>query len=137
MAEKGVEEKDKGEKTEEEQEEKKSGGAFDQNNWQFTDPYEIALIRSLATFPGKVQECADGLKIHPMAAYLRDCAQLFNQFYRECPVIKATGQERESRLVLVQSFKTVVAQGLDLLGIEAPEYTLKVLQHSPFSSQRV
>ena len=94
----------------------------DQIKWKYTDPYEVALIRTLAAFPGKVQECAAGLKIHPMAAYLRDCAQLFNQFYRECPVIKATGQARASRLILVEAFRTVVARGLDLLGIEAPEY---------------
>ena len=94
----------------------------DQLTWKYIDPYEVALIRTLAAFPGTVQECAAGLKIHPMAAYLRDCAQLFNQFYRECPVIKATGQARASRLILVEAFRTVVARGLDLLGIEAPEY---------------
>ncbi len=88
----------------------------------YHNPYEIALIRALAEFPAMVQTCAAGTKIHPMAAYIRDIAQLFNQFYRECPVISAEGMEREARLVLVRSFKMVVSNGLNLLGIDAPEF---------------
>lgn len=87
----------------------------------YGNPYELSLIRLLARFPGMVQYCAKGLKIHPMASYLRDLAQEFNQFYRECPVMTAEENERMARLVLVDSFRTVMANGLHLLGVAAPE----------------
>lgn len=87
-----------------------------------TDPNEIALIREIARLPGVVEECAEGLKIHPLAGYLRELAGLFNQFYRECPVLNAEPGMREARLLLVHVFRTVVASGLGLLGIEAPEF---------------
>ena len=86
------------------------------------DPNELALIRALARFPGLVQECAYRLKIHTMASYLRETARLFNQFYRECPVLTAPEGEREARLLLVRAFRSVIATGLGLLGIEAPEF---------------
>lgn len=87
----------------------------------FADPYEVALIRELARFPTMVRGCAEGLKIHPMASYLRDLAQQFNQFYRECPVVIAEEPIRSARLDLVRSFRTVIANGLGLLGIDAPD----------------
>ena len=88
-----------------------------------TDPNEIALVRMLARFPGVIHQCASDLKIHPLAGYLRDLAQEFNQFYRECPVLTADSlPARRRRLILVDGFRTVVAQGLGLLGIAAPEY---------------
>jgi len=86
-----------------------------------TDPNEIALIRKIARFPEVVEECAEGLKIHPLAGYLRELAGLFNQFYRGCPVLNAEPGVREARLMLVHAFRTVVASVLELLGIEAPE----------------
>lgn len=94
--------------------------------FQFGDTWyqnneEIHLIRLLSRFPGIVRMCGDSLKAHPLASYLRDLAQQFNQFYRECPVLMTDGDIRESRLYLVKCFTLVIANGLALLGIEAPD----------------
>ena len=87
-----------------------------------TSPHESSLIMEIARLPEVVKECAEGLKIHPLAGYLRELAGLFNQFYRESPVLGAEPELREARLLLVHAFRTVVSTGLHLLGIEAPEY---------------
>lgn len=42
-------------------------------------------------------------------------------FYEQCPVLKAEGEVRSSRLALCAATRKVLATGLDLLGIEAPD----------------
>lgn len=86
-----------------------------------THPSEARLLRSLARLPGLVRECAAELKVHPLAPYAVEVAGVFNEFYRDCPVLIAEEGLRGSRLSLVAMSKTVLANTLDLLGIEAPE----------------
>ncbi len=59
---------------------------------------------------------------HRLCTYLFDLAQAFTAFYEACPVLK-DGHEatRESRLFLCAATARVLAQGLGLLGIDAPE----------------
>jgi len=42
-------------------------------------------------------------------------------FYEQCPVLRSSGEVRSSRLALCATTKRVLARGLDLLGIEAPD----------------
>ena len=57
-------------------------------------------------------------------AFLRlalDLARDFNHFYHNCPVLKEEGDKKQARLILVDAVRQVLAQGLYLLGIEAPQ----------------
>lgn len=85
------------------------------------DPSETKLVSTLARFPLVVEECAESLRVHPVAFYLLQVARDFNAFYRDCPVITAEPRARESRLFLTKATQTVLKNGLDLLGIAAPE----------------
>ena len=58
---------------------------------------------------------------HRLATYLFDLAQNFTSFYEACPVLKADPQTRAFRIRLCEQTARVLAKGLDLLGIEAPE----------------
>lgn len=81
---------------------------------------EIELLRKLAKFPDIVKKAADGYSPHIISNYLFGLAQDFNSFYQTIPVLKAK-KEKNARLKLVDSVKTVLKRGLYLLGIEAPE----------------
>ena len=52
---------------------------------------------------------------------LYDVATAFSSFYEQCPVLRSEGEVRTSRLALCAATRTVLAEGLDLLGIAAPD----------------
>ncbi len=82
---------------------------------------EIELIKNLARFPAVIDSAASDLKPHHLATYARELADSFNQFYRYVPVLNAEAPLRDSRLVLVDSARIVLAIVLDTLGIYAPK----------------
>jgi len=86
------------------------------------EPAERALGLELLGFGAAVLESADTLKPHRLAGYLYDLAVAFTAFFESCPVLRAPDDAtRESRLKLCALTATVLARGLGLLGIEAPE----------------
>jgi arginyl-tRNA synthetase len=86
------------------------------------EPAERALGLELLGFGAAVHECADTLKPHRLAGYLYDLASAFTAFFENCPVLRAPDDKaRESRLKLCALTASVLARGLSLLGLEAPE----------------
>jgi len=86
------------------------------------EPAERALGLELLGFGAAVLESADTLKPHRLAGYLYDLATAFTAFFENCPVLRAPDDRtRESRLKLCALTASVLARGLGLLGIEAPE----------------
>lgn len=85
-------------------------------------PAERALALQLVSFGDVVQATADNLQPHRLAGYLFELAQAFTTFYEACPVLRADSDaERASRLALCEVTAGTLAQGLELLGIEAPD----------------
>ena len=85
-------------------------------------PAEKALAFVLLTFPTVVRDVVETLAPHKICGYLYELATTFSTFYEGCPVLKApTEAERDSRLALCDLTARVLARGLGLLGIEAPE----------------
>jgi arginyl-tRNA synthetase len=84
---------------------------------------ERALALKLLEFGSVVAQVGDLLQPHRLSTYLFELAQSLTAFYEHCPVLTAgTEEERESRLTLVALALRVLVQGLDLLGVEAPEH---------------
>ena len=85
------------------------------------------LLRALAEFPRVVTAAAELRAPHRVARYLEDLASTFNKWYdtRECRMLPQGDEPvtpaNEARLVLVHAARTVLANGLDLLGVSAPE----------------
>ncbi len=75
----------------------------------------------MAMLPYVVNISATELKPHLIANYARELAETFNQFYRFVPVLNAEPELREARLALVDASRIMLANVLDLLGIEAPK----------------
>jgi arginyl-tRNA synthetase len=85
-------------------------------------PAERALALAILRFPTAVAGVAEALEPHRLCTYLFELATAFSTFYEACPVLKAsTDGERRSRLALSDLTARVLARGLELLGIAAPE----------------
>ena len=86
------------------------------------EPAERALGLELLGFGAAVLESAESLKPHRLAGYLYDLETAFTAFFEGCPVLRAPDDAtRDSRLKLCDLTARVLARGLNLLGIEAPE----------------
>ena len=84
-------------------------------------PAERALILTLDEFGPVLAEVGTTLEPHRLCTYLFELAKTFNEFWQNCPVLRAENDvQRANRAALVQSTRRTLAQGLDLLGIEAP-----------------
>jgi arginyl-tRNA synthetase len=85
------------------------------------EPAERALAIELLAFHHVLEGVAESLEFHRLAVYLYGLASTFTGFYERCPVLRAEGDVRQSRLALCDLTARVLAQGLDLLGIAAPD----------------
>jgi len=84
-------------------------------------PEERALALQLLALSSVVDKTADSLQPHRVCLFLHELASTFTGFYEKCPVLKSEGATRESRLALCGLTARVLAQGLALLGIGAPQ----------------
>ena len=83
---------------------------------------EKKLVKDLARFPLLVQEAAMKRKIHLIPLYLVEVASSFNDFYRDCPVLNESDVGlRSCRIALVMMTRNVLRDGLDMIGVRAPE----------------
>ena len=86
-----------------------------------SEPLEKQLAVELLKFEDVLQSAADTAYPHYLAAYLYQVATLFSRFYEACPILKAEGAARNSRLQLAKLTGDTLKQGLELLGIETLE----------------
>jgi len=80
-----------------------------------------ALIKFLYRVPEVVKDAADRYEPSILTRHLIDTAQAFNKFYHDEHILTDNKDERTARLALVAVSKTVIANCLALLGINAPE----------------
>jgi arginyl-tRNA synthetase len=101
------------------------GAAFDPT--LLSHELDGKLLRALAEFPRVVTAAAELRAPHRIARYLEDTAAVFNKWYdtKECRMLpqgdEPVAPVNLARLVLVAATRTVVANGLGLLGVSAPE----------------
>jgi arginyl-tRNA synthetase len=85
-------------------------------------PPEQALLRQMVRLPELVDQAARDLAPHPLPHYALDLAKTFSAFYRDCRVVQPDRPElTRARLKLVAACKVVLANTLELIGVEAPE----------------
>ncbi len=82
---------------------------------------EQELIKRLGDFPGVVGKAAEVLEPHRIIAYLEELAALVNGWYHRHRVLGAPPELERARLVLARGAQIVLANGLNLLGVTAPE----------------
>jgi arginyl-tRNA synthetase len=84
-------------------------------------PAERALALAILGFEAAVRETLERWAPHRLCTYLFELASTFTEFYEACPVLRSEEPLRTSRLALADLTARVLASGLGLLGIEAPE----------------
>ena len=87
-------------------------------------PEEIDLVRKLCAFPEMVERAAEDREPHHVAYYLRELAGLWNPYLQDGTRHRVISEDAEltaARLGLVLAVRSVLASGLDLLGLSAPE----------------
>jgi arginyl-tRNA synthetase len=84
---------------------------------------ERNLVKRLAEFPTMLAEAAERRQPYKIPHFLHDVAADVARFYRDCRVMGdgVTVEETRTRLALAAAARTVLATGLDLIGVSAPE----------------
>jgi arginyl-tRNA synthetase len=86
-----------------------------------TLPEEQLLIKALLDYPSLVAGAAEALEPHRVATYLHDTAGKIHLWYHKAHVLNEPEPLMRARLVLARAAQLVLRNGLDLLGITAPE----------------
>lgn len=106
---------------------------LDENNWErdhlsgmqnlqrLTEEHEINLVGTLSRYPEVVEKAALQYEPHLLIQYLRELANEFHTYYNAHQFLVEDAGLRDARLNLVCGVKQVIANGLDLLRINAPE----------------
>ena len=84
-------------------------------------PSEIALLKQLEKFPEIIYNAHLSLEPHNIANFLHEIANRFHKYYADCRIISEDEELTNARLTLSTATKTVIGNGLKLLGITAPE----------------
>ena len=84
-------------------------------------PSEIALLKQLEKFPEIIYNAHLSLEPHNIANFLHEIANRFHKYYADCRIISEDEELTNVRLTLSTATKTVIGNGLKLLGITAPE----------------
>jgi arginyl-tRNA synthetase len=82
---------------------------------------EVDLSKHLVNFPLVLQMVLEEYRPNYLCTYLFELAGHFSRFYEKCPILKADGEVRGSRLRLVRQAGDTLRQGLGLLGIEVTD----------------
>lgn len=88
---------------------------------QLTDESEVALLNTLSRFPETVQNAARQLGPQIVVHYLREVAEGFHRWYNAVPFLVDESEIRLARLCLASAAARVLSNGLDLLGVSAPD----------------
>ncbi|GGF30818.1 arginine--tRNA ligase [Williamsia phyllosphaerae] len=92
---------------------------------ELVDPAEGDLIRTLGDFPAVVATAAQLREPHRVCRYLETLAGTYHRFYDRCRILpqgdETPGPVHSARLALCSATRQVLANGLDLVGVSAPE----------------
>ena len=87
----------------------------------YTSDSEAALIKRLAQYPQVIESAARNREPHQVAYYLKDVATDFHSFYNRERILDCDEPVRSARLNLIDTVRQVLANGLDVMGISAPQ----------------
>ncbi len=88
---------------------------------ELATPEAASLIRKLSTYPEVVRGAAAMREPHRIPTYLMETAADFHRFYHACRVVTDDLERSRSRLMLAAAARQVIANGLALMGVSAPE----------------
>ncbi|HWA57040.1 MAG TPA: arginine--tRNA ligase [Gemmatimonadales bacterium] len=84
-------------------------------------PEDLELLKKLAVFPDVLAKAARAREPHRVTDYLEDLARLAHGWYHKCRVLGEPPATEAARLALARATRIVLANGLGLLGLSAPD----------------
>ena len=85
------------------------------------DKESLAILKRMNDFTEIVQTCAENLEPHRLTYYLTDLVTDFHRFYKEHRIMSEDADLTQARLHFVTAVRTVIRNGLGLLGVTAPD----------------
>jgi arginyl-tRNA synthetase len=82
---------------------------------------ETSLMRAISRYPEIVDLAAENRAPQTLVHYLRELAAEFHSFYNDQRIVDADASERDARTLLASATRQVLANGLGLLGVSAPD----------------
>ncbi len=86
-----------------------------------TAPEEATVVKLLAQYTDTVEDAARTLEPHRIVFYLIDLASEFHRFYNRHRIVSEDRERTLARLYLAGAVRTVIRNGLEILGVSAPE----------------
>jgi arginyl-tRNA synthetase len=88
---------------------------------RLTEPHELALLNSLSRYPEVVEAAALNEEPHQLTHYLRDLANDLHTYYNAHQFLVDDQELRDARIKLILATREVLRNGLNLIGVSAPE----------------
>ncbi len=88
---------------------------------KLTEPHEQALLTTLTRYPELLESAALNKEPHQLVHYLRELANELHTYYNAHKFIVDDADLRDARLNLILAVRQVIKNGLNLLGVSAPE----------------
>jgi arginyl-tRNA synthetase len=88
---------------------------------RLSQPEEMTLIKKLLEYPEIITKAVQYLEPHRVPNYLQELAATFHRFYHNHRVVTEDIELTRARLILVECTRIVLTNGLQMLGISAPE----------------
>lgn len=88
---------------------------------QLTQAHEEALITLICRYPEVIESAASLCEPHLLAYYLRELANGLHSYYNAVPLLCEEEELRQARLSLIKAVQQVLKNGLELMGVSAPE----------------
>ena len=92
-----------------------------ENLEQLDEDHEFALMVSLSRYPEVLENAASQRAPHLLTQYLRDLANDFHTYYNAHTFLVLEDEIRNARLCLVEATRQVLLNGLELIGVSAPD----------------
>ncbi len=89
--------------------------------FKLAEPQELQLIKRVSAYPETLRQCAALRAPHTLVHFLRDLANDFHAYYSAHQFIVEDAGTRDARLDLALAAQTVIANGLKILGVSAPD----------------
>lgn len=86
-----------------------------------TEPEEMNLLKTMSSFPGVMETSALDLAPHKIIFYLMELAGQLHSYYNKHKVLTDDESLSKARLTLINALQVVLKNGLDMIGISAPE----------------
>ncbi len=82
---------------------------------------EFALIKKILAFRECIEKAALTLEIHRIAFYLHELVAIFHSYYKQHRIVTKDREKTLARLLLLDGLRKVIASGLSILGVSAPD----------------